>query len=258
MSNQGGNKVNKGNQNIGAFAQAVDQFGIGDFTQAVSHLFRERSFEWQEQEAFQGNTFDFIVKTEPQLVGSQGTILQGPASVSVNLDDDPSNGDGYDTDFLGVYRSQKKSADIGYIILFDKPITRVAIDLDCDANALAGVVLFHELAHMAVHAIKGEQFSDQPMNYHEQWAQCLAYWAMSDDQRKIFEVLEKNQSPDYQLSEEGLKQFLCEDDSAEHVYLINMLLEGLPHKGEAVGRKEDSKVRKVEAVKEASSSVIKL
>jgi len=59
-----------------------------------------------------------------------------------------------------------------------------------------------------------------------------------------------------------LKQFRCEDDSAEHVFLINMLLDSLPEKAAIVGRKEarkeDCVIEKIVPVNNASSSVKKL
>jgi len=195
---------------------------VNKFTQAISHLFRERSFEWQVED--KGKNLELRVATGRQLVADQDTVLQGPASVSVNFDDDPSKGEGYATDILGVYRHQKGSSNIGDIVLFDKPINRVAKDLGCDATMLARVVLYHELAHLAVHVIRGNEFSEQSITYHEQWAQCLAYWAMTNEYRKIFEILEKKQSSDYQLREEGFKEFLCGEDSKVHVIMINMLL----------------------------------
>jgi len=225
------------NDHIGAFAQAIADFGVDDFTRAISDLFREQSFTWQVE--YKGEVLDCPVTTDENLVKRQDKIRRSPASVSVDFDEDPSNGDGYDTDLLGVYVSKADSAEIGEIILYSKPITRVAEKLEVDGNELASVVLYHELAHFAVHVIKGDRYSGYSDEYHEQWAQCLAYWAMPKELRGVFIALEEKQRGTMYELDDDLKDFLTEPVSATHATLMNLLnTDCLPSIGLAEGERD--------------------
>lgn len=125
----------------------------------------------------------------------------------------------YKSSFSPLFSPSKQAPQI---VIYERGIKYCANETGLSDSILLQIVIIHELSHWIVHKLqdnkgniwKNDLFDSTNADVHEGWAQLLTFWALDylrdKEGMKVFEELNKNQSPPYHKYKEILNH--CNDE----------------------------------------------